>query len=196
MSSCLNMNDPQKQSEYVEVYNLFEKSLVDHIPNKLPNNKISTTWSRPDYYSELGKYSDIPNQSHISVLTQIRNKEKYVELKRKYTKGAKYIKSTKDNCFGIIRTYEKNIDNSIDTTCEPIVPVPEFAIFEYGENNEDWVQIEKGQIIILDCKSGNYTGVDKIKPNTEMPKGFQNGFSKGLTFNDPKQTIEYWLVIW
>lgn len=196
MSSCINMNDPQKQSEYVEVYNLFDKSLVDHIPNKLPNNNISTTWSRPDYYLELGKYSDIPNQSHISVLTKISDNEKYTELKRKYSENAKFINSTNDKCLGIIRTYETDIDNSIDTTCERIIPVPEFAIFEYGKNNEDWIKIENGDVIILDYKSGNYTGAKNIKPNMEMPKKIQNGYSKGLTFNNQKQTVEYWLIIW
>jgi len=194
--SCLNMNDPESQAKYIECYNLFDKELVDHFPSKLPNNQIGYGFSNPEYYSELRKYSDIPNHSDIYLTKKISSKEKYKELKKKYSKNAKYINASNSKCFAIIRTYETNIDNKYDTTCNELYPVPEFAIFEYGENNKNWIRIENGQIIILDFKSGNYTSSKKIKPNREMPKEFQNGYSKGLTFNDQKQTIEYWLIIW
>lgn len=190
------MNDPERQSKYIESYNLFDKELVDHFPNKLPNNQFGYGYSNPEYYSELGKYSDLPNHSDIYLTTKISSIEKYEKLKRKYSENAKYVNSSNSKCFAIIRTYETNIDNKYDTTCNELFPVPESAIFEYGKNNEDWIKIENGQIIILNYKSGNYTGVEKIKPNSEMPKELQNGYSKGLTFNDQKQTIKYWLIIW
>jgi len=194
--SCLNMNDPESQAQYIECYKSFDKELVNHFPSKLPNNKIGYGFSNPEFYSGLGKYSDIPNHSDIYLTTKISSREKYEELKKKYSDQAKYTNKINSKCFAIIRTYETKIDNKYDTTCKELFPVPEFAVFEYGDNNEDWVRIENGQIIILDCKSGNYTGIDNIRPNTEMPKEFQNGFSKGLTFNDQKQTIEFWLIIW
>ncbi len=49
-------------------------------------------------------------------------------------------------------------------------------------------------LYILDSKPGLYW--KGLKPNKYMPKGWKNGYSKGICVNEKKGIIIYWLIIW
>ncbi len=49
-------------------------------------------------------------------------------------------------------------------------------------------------IYVLDSKPGSYW--NGLKPSEHMPKGWENGFSKGVCVNTKKGIVIYWFVIW
>ncbi|WP_321333077.1 hypothetical protein [uncultured Bacteroides sp.] len=49
-------------------------------------------------------------------------------------------------------------------------------------------------IYILDSKPGLYW--KGLKPNKYMPKGWGNGYSKGVCINERRDIIIYWVIIW
>jgi hypothetical protein len=190
------MNDPERQAEYNNIYNQFDKSLVEHIPNIIPTTGTNYTMSSPGYYSRVNEFHDIPNHSKIFVTEIIPRLKKYNRIKDHYSRLAKYVINTSNECAAIIRTYENSkIINNCDS-CSIIYPIPEFAIYEYSSDNEEMKNLDDCEIVVLDCKEGNFTNEEAIEPNEEMPLGWKNGYSRGLTFNSRNQTIQYWLIIW
>jgi len=83
-------------------------------------------------------------------------------------------------------------------------PVPFFEKEEFeniGVNNESiYSQTNVSglsndfEIYILESKSGLYW--KGLKPNEYMPKGWKNGYSKGICINKKKSIIIYWLLVW
>lgn len=196
-NSCLNMNEPADQAEYIEVYKQFDPALVDHIPSKLPSNNIHHSWTRLDFYEGSGKYYDnIDNHAGIFVKVITGGLENFNKLKTSFSSQAKYSFKSNDSCIVVIRTYENEIITDSITHCNEIYPVPEFASYEYSSDGGRWGRMIDNDILILDCSAGNYTKLDSIKPNKRMPLGWENGYSKGITFDNKKQTIQYWTIIW
>lgn len=185
------MNDPESQAKYIECYNSFDKEMVKHIPNKLPNNQISHGWAPPKYIDEIGKYAGI----HLT--TKITSKKKYTESKRRLTKNAKHIGKSTDKCYYIVKTYGELVDTDIDTNYKEFFPVPQYAVYNTsGDYDTKWSRQENRVVAILDCESGDYLNRKKLKSKESMPAEWENGYSKGYTFNDKEQTIMYWLIIW
>ncbi len=49
-------------------------------------------------------------------------------------------------------------------------------------------------IYVLGSKPGLYW--KGLNPNKYMPKGWENGYSKGICINEKKDIIIYWIIIW
>lgn len=49
-------------------------------------------------------------------------------------------------------------------------------------------------IYVIDSKSGNYW--KGLEPLDYMPKGWKNGYSKGICVNKKERVVIYWLIIW
>lgn len=184
------MNDPESQAKYIECYNSFNKEMVKHIPNKLPNNQISHGWAPPMYIDEIGKYAGI----HLT--TKITSKKKYTESKRRLSKNAKHIGKSTDKCYYIVKTYGELVDTDIDTNYKEFFPVPQYAVYTSADYDTKWSRQENRVVAILECESGDYLNRKKLKSKESMPAEWENGYSKGYTFNDKEQTIMYWLIIW
>ena len=85
---------------------------------------------------------------------------------------------------------------AVDNSYKNLYPIPQYAIYKEKNHNNKWNIQKNSDVIILDYKSiDTYKGV-KLKPKKNMPHEWENGYSKGYTFNDSYQTINYWLIIW
>ncbi len=189
VSSCLNIIDPKNQVRYIECYNSFEQSLVDHIPNKLPNNLINHSWAPPRHITEYEQYAQIS-------LTLLYPQRKFQEIRESFIKNAKYVGNSNDSCFVIVETIGEIADSQHDSIhCNELVPVSQNALYNYDgeEVSERKLNIE---LVILDYESGIFVDSDELKPRESMPAGLKNGYSKGLAIDNNKQTIKYWLIIW
>lgn len=185
------MNDPKRQSEYTENYNSFEKDMVAHFPIKLTNNFISSSWSSPKNVNEYGLYGG------IHLLTKISSNENYKKLKTKLTRNAKHIGRSNDKCYMVVKTHGDLLDADFDkNSCKELFPVPQYAIYKSDDFDVNWSRQKGSDIVILDCKSGDYMNREKIQTKIKMPNEWKNGYSKGYTFNDKEQTLMYWLIIW
>ena len=189
--SCINLNDPRHQAEYIQCYNSFQKEMVEHIPNKLPNNQISHGWAPPKHIDVIGNYAG------IHLVTKIASKSDYLNHKAKLSSNIKFKGLSTDTCFIIVKTYGELLNSDFDkNNCENLYPIPQYAIYKYDNFDLKWSRQENSDVIISDCKSGDYLNRDVLKPKEGMTPEWEKGYSKGFTFNDKEQTINYWIIIW
>lgn len=191
LNSCINTNKPEIQASYIQGYNSFPKAMVNHIPNKLPNNRITFSVSFPASLTEYNLYAG------IYLLTKISSRDKYLKLKKKLSSKVEYTGSSTDNNFIIVRTGGELLNSkTVDRSSINSYPIPQYAIYTKNKNNDKWKIQENSDVAILDCKSiHTFKGV-KLKPKKDMPNEWKDGYSKGYTFNDSTKTIKYWLIIW
>ena len=189
VSSCLNMIDPENQARYIESYNSFDKSLVDHMPKKLPNNLTNHSWAPLKHITEYGQYAEIS-------VTLLYPKRKLQEIKESFIKNAKYVGASNDSCFVIVETIGRIANSQHDSIyCNELIPVSQNALYNY-ESEEVSERKSNIELVVLDFESGIFVDSDKLKPRESMPAGLKNGYSKGLAIDNNKQTIKYWLIIW
>lgn len=78
ISSCVNMNDPTRQAEYIQTFKTYNPSLTTHIPGKIPNNMVGYGFS-----------SNIKgNYSHFYIKTKESSKKLFF-YKKEISKCAK-----------------------------------------------------------------------------------------------------------
>jgi hypothetical protein len=186
------MNRPEDQARYINCYKSFDKELVKHLPEKLPNNVLSHGLSLPDYLDE-----SYHNYAGIHLLEKIYKKSEYQEIKREYIKVASFIGTTSDTCYLIIKTfYESKIKDRNHSDCDEVIPIPQYVLFESENHLEIIGKKQDRDILVLDFSPKDCLNRANPQPKERMPEKWENGYSKGLTFNDKEQTIEYWLIIW
>jgi len=185
------MNDPERQATYISHLKLFDKNLVNHFPKKLPNGYFSSNMSSPNSIGEYGNYSGI----QISV--KYRSKSELNNLSSKYTKQAKYNGKLTDSCLFLVQTSREIVKLEYDLKrSSEFIPVSQDAfydtdgLYDKGKRNEDL------NILVLDWSKKDVLDREMPIPREELPPGWENGFSKGLCFNEKDQTIIYWLIIW
>ncbi len=166
--SCLNINDAKSQVGYFENKKSFDKELVRHFPKKLTNNFLES------YYGG--------NNFHLRIL--IKSSDKYRKLKKQLIKKSKIVKKSTDSCFQIITSKEKQKTFDFNE----LLPVPQDIISEFTSANEKRKMLNN-EIAFIDFKSGIYK-------KDSLTEKWKNGYSKGYAFDDIKQTITYWLIIW
>ena len=189
--SCLNMNDPKSQVDFIDCRDSYDSTLVRFIPKKIPNNMISFS------ISSLGNLSGEEDNTGIDLTIKITNNEKYIEIKKQYLKQAKFIGISQDSCLLVIRTNcEINSEYNNSNKCEQLVPVPQYTIYEIHDSIKDRRIERDKQIIILDFASGDFAKRKTLKQRKDLPVKWNNGYSTGITANDKEQTIMYWLIVW
>ncbi len=186
LQSCLNLTDPEHQAEYIESYRSFDKELVDHFPKKIPNNWTHISYGSPEYINEWS------NTTGLSLKIQITAKEKFKRLKNQLEEEAKEIKNSVDSCLLIVDSKESQ--NTLN--CNSYYPIPQETIFDYDDKNDKWLRLENCEIALLDYKSGIFIENKYLTAKETLPENWKNGYSKGYSFNNSKQTIMYWLIIW
>ena len=187
--SCLNMVEPKYQAEYIEIYNSFDKELINHFPKKLPNNYIASKLMSPKMISNDFNYIDI----YLKI--QISSQKKYQIKKNNLIKKANIMKKADDSCLLIIKyDWKKNDLNQDISSCDILFPVPYSAVYNYDRDKGIYKKQKKNEIAIIDYKPRKL--MEDLIIKEKLPKNWKNGYSKGYTFNDNNQTITYWLVIW
>jgi len=191
LSSCLNMNDPKDQAQYIQTRKSFDSTLVRFLPRKLPNNQIGYSWSSPEYFSENNEYAG------MNVSTRFSSREEYLKVKLQYIRKAMYVKNSSDSCLLVIKTFgllKKDYYNA--DKCGKLLPVSQDAVCAYNEIDSKWTRLKKTDIIILDYKLGDFRHRKDKSENVNLPKGYTEGYSTGISANDKDLTIQYWLIIW
>lgn len=187
--SCLNMVEPKHQAEYIEIYNSFDKELINHFPKKLPNNYIASGLMSPKMISSNYNYINI----YLKI--QIPTRKKYELKKKSLIKKTNVTKNSDDKCLLVIKYDLRKIDLNKDiSNCDTLFPVPYEAVYDYNRDEEIYKKQKNNEIALIDYKPGKLMKDLMIKEN--LPEKWRNGYSKGYTFNDKNQTITYWLVIW
>jgi len=180
------MTEPEHQAQYIESYKSFNKELISHFPKKVPNNCISATYGSPKYINEYSSFTE------FSLTIQISSKEKFEKLKSQLEKDAKVIKNSMDSCLIIVDSKE----NQNTMSCDKYYPIPQETIFEYDNKNDKRLRLENCEIALIDYKSGIFIKSKYLTRKESLPENWENGYSKGYAFNNNKQTIMYWLIIW
>lgn len=191
LTSCLNMNEPKEQAQYINCYNSFDSSLVNLIPNKIPNSFVSLGYASLDYFNEIDDYAGM----HIT--TKIANEDELKVLRNKYSKKAKSINNSVDSCLIVINTYgklEKGVQGNYDFI-NPI-PVPQYGICIANDSTHLWERIKDVEIIIVDFQFTDLLKRPESKKRKDLPLGLSTGFSKGITLNKTNMTIQKWLIVW
>lgn len=178
------MTEPERQAQYIESYKSFDKEMVSHFPNKLPNNWIHVSQGSPKYINEYR------SNTELSLEIRIVSKEKFEELKKELIANVKIVKNSSDSCLLVVDSKEnQNLSNS-----DSYYPIPQKTIYDF--EFEKWIKQENCEVALINYKSGKFVESDYLTAKEYLPENWRNGYSKGYSFDNNKQTIMYWLIIW
>ena len=184
LQSCLNQTDPEHQAQYIESYKSFNKEMVSHFPKKIPNNWIHISQGSPKYINE---YS---NSTEFNLEIRVTSKEKFERLKKELIADAKIVKNSVDSCFLLVDSKEnQNLAN-----CKSYYPIPQETICDF--DFDKWIKQENCEVALIDYKPGIFVESKYLTEKEHLPENWKNGYSKGYSFDNSKQTIMYWLIIW
>ena len=62
--------------------------------------------------------------------------------------------------------------------------------------SDKWVNQENCEVALIDYKSGKFLKSEYLTTKEYLHENWRNGYSKGYSFDNSKQTIMYWLIIW
>ncbi len=178
------MTDPEHQAQYIESYKSFDKEMVSHFPKKLPNRWIHLSQGSPKYINEYN------SKAELNLEIRITSKQKFEELKKELNANAKIVKNSSDSCLLVVDSKEKqNLSN-----CDNYYPIPQETIYDF--ESDKWVKQENCEVALIDYKSGKFLKSEYLTAKEYLHENWRNGYSKGYSFDNSKQTIMYWLIIW
>lgn len=180
--SCINMNNPLDQAQYIEERGKFDKSLVKLFPDRLPNNMVSFGFTQP--------YERIPGGLHLTI--KYFSGEEYLQNKMRYAKQSRYHTNSKDNCLFIVDEYE----GMNQKKCENFCPVPARAIFGKDLYDKTRGRLPDSEVFFIDIRPGDFIKDGKNHSRVDLPANWLHGYSTGITTNDNNRTIQFWLVAW
>lgn len=184
LQSCLNMTEPEHQAQYIESYKSFDKEMVSHFPKKIPNNWIHLSQGSP---KNINEYS---SNAELSLEIRITSKQKFEELKKELIANAKIVKISSDSCLLVVDSDEKQNLSNYDNYC----PIPQETIYDF--ESDKWIKQENCEVALIDYKSGKFVESEYLTVKEYLPENWRNGYSQGYSFDNSKQTIMYWLIIW
>lgn len=191
ISSCINMNEPKQQAEYINCLNSFDTSLVRFMPKKIPNNMISMGYASLDFLGDPNDYAG------IYLTTKIHSIESYIEMRDKFINQALFVKNSLDSCLIIIPTYGELQESYIDTqNCTSVLPVPQYGICMANDSTHIWERKTQEKIIILDYGFKDVLNRKNTNRGKDLPIDYAKGYSTGISVNDTDLTIQYWLIVW
>lgn len=199
LAFIISCNSQSVSKIILEKYSLMKKEFndkdVDHFPNSItfPYNLIENkNKSKNDICLLLYQY-DAEEKDIDSVLTK--------------NAIAKY--DSDNECLLIVNRFQtlenRDFDIEVEITdstkinrnCyKGLYPIPSFIDYQYP-NAENDIKLDKDfKIYVLEAKPGNFYKKFNLSPNPQMPKEWENGFSKGIAISKSKKTIIYWSIIW
>ncbi len=186
LNSCLNLTEPEHQAQYIESYKSFKSEFVSHFPKKKPNNWISASYGSPKYINEYSSSSTTEFSLEISVTS----KEKYEKLKKELIASSNIVKNSLDSCFLLVDSKEnQNLAKS-----DIYYPIPQETIYDF--DFDKWIIQKDCEVALIDYKPGIFVESEYLTAKEHLPENWRNGYSKGYSFDNSKQTIMYWLIIW
>lgn len=186
LHSCLDMNDPELQAEYIMALKTYNSSLTKHIPPKIPNNQIGYGFS----FASVDSYSSF-------YIRTIEKKDKYYSIKEKYINESKSIVSSKDTSIVVYESIDKLIDSlKLDNKIFNYKVVPQELYVDYTEYYTSKLIDYKFDIIMLDSKFDSLPSkIDYVKLESN-DGALANNFFRGVAFYDNDLVITYWVITW
>lgn len=182
LGSCINMNEPQSQSQYIACRDNFDKRLVRLFPDRLPNSMLGFEFSAPD--------ENTPGR--LGLLKKYFLGNEYAEAKAEYFKQAKHKKMSTDQCFVLI-----DGDGGLhQEKCEDFYPIPTAAIFENSSDRKSKGRLPASEVILVAMEAGIFLEDTNNHSRYNLPENWTHGYSTGVTTNDEDKTIQIWLVVW
>ncbi len=176
----------------------FDSTLVNHFHNALNSTDNLTVSNTNSEKNDVGLFLFEYNLSSNSIK----------DLEKKIIQKNKSVYTNKDLCLLVVNRFETirtkdslemvEIKDSslIDKPCyKKLLPILNFIDFSIANNLDFWKD-ENFQIYVLNAESCNFYKKFDLEPNPQMPKGWENGFSKGVAINKTKKTVIYWSIIW
>ena len=186
LNSCINMNDPKYQAEYIRVRKTYNEYLTNHIPAKIPNNvygyHFSSNWKK--------------GYSYFILRTKEKSK-KYYSIKNRYINSNSTKKLSNDTILIKVTQQEFNTDSlGLKYAGTHYLIVPK-ELYEGINQDYQTMPIDYNfDIVILDCKySSLISKMDYNNLNTNDGILAKN-YSKGIAFYDKDLVITYWVITW
>ncbi len=191
LSSCINMNDPKIQADYIRCYNSFDSTLVEFFPDRLPNSFIGYGFASLEFLDDRNDYAGI----HIT--TKAAKSQNYIQERNKYKTQARAIHDSMDSSLLVINTYGQLHERTQGNMgCSTHIPVPQYALCEANDSTHLWERVEGLEIMVIDWGFKDILNRSSSKLRKDLPMEFSAGYSKGITFNSNNRTIQRWLIIW
>lgn len=187
-------------NDYLETKKEVDSWLVKHFPSLL-NGEISVHIN-----------SKIESKNNIGFYLYEYNVElsKLKKIQAISEKSAVAHYKMEDTLIFVINRFETlqtdyngkipKIDDSLyvdSTLYARLYPVPNFIGYEKPVKTKNGIWLPTGfDLYVLEAKSGDYCTEFDLKENFQMPKGWKNGFSRGIAINEKEKTIIYWGVLW
>ena len=196
-----NLKCNSQSRDYESQLKKIPSFLIDHFPDKLQDDERSrfttntdTTSKCIDYilveygenavqrfqknnlrYEEIGRF----NAGDTNIITIIRETVTYwnPEKKRYYTDSMQNKKR-----YLPIPFFERESESFSKE------PQAIYSDKTYSGLSDDFI------IYVYEFKPGKYW--EGLKTVDYMPKGWENGFSKGVAFSKSKNVVIYWFVVW
>lgn len=190
----------QSLIKYLEYRREFDHWLVKHFPNDFSGETFSFSSSKNFTKHDMGFYLYEYDVS-ISALQA---------LQKRVEKKAVAHYQTDDSLLFVINRFEtlktdyersipkiKNLLYIDSSLFAGLYPVPNFLEYEKPISTRNGIWLPKDfDLYVLEAKSGVYCKEFDLKENFQMPKGWKNGFSRGVAINKKDRTVIYWGVLW
>lgn len=195
-------NQPNTSQFYLEKKKDYEKKFVDQFPEKVSSSSDSNRVFSYRYESK----NDVALMLYEYGLPE--NELKLVGNRSQKQAVATY--NYLDSCLLIVNRFEtkKTMDNYelpdikdstlLDKECyHNKLPIPNFIIYEGDNGNPNFGLDNSFKIYVFEAKKKkSWLKEFNMKPAYQMPKQWQNGYSKGIAISEKKKTVIYWTVIW
>lgn len=188
----------EMNKKYIEAKSFFDDKFVEHFPEELNSNVLSTSESIS------------PEAELIELMvTNKVSKEEYKNLIKKNEKIAIAAYNCSDTCLLIInrfankQNYSYNITLSkqdsalINLDCyQNLYPIPNFWHNDFLTEETNCRLPNDFRIFVIDAKPGKFLEDQYLTDGKYMPSDWKNGFSKGVAISEKRNVVIYWLVIW
>lgn len=210
-SNTSNILKKEQSKSYHEQKSKFDSLFISQFPNELELDSLSTAPSNEDVEKNdvgLYLYEYGISESKIDAIVVNLNKETFI---------AKY--SSNDTCLFVINPFQVRVDfdkmskEELKNYKEPELPndykkevlrkckdskypVPNFVDY-INPIKRVGIKLDSDfDIYVIEAKAGLFFKKYDLIPDKQMPKKWENGYSRGIAINKEKRTVIYWSAIW
>lgn len=190
----------ESNNEKLQRYKVdFEESLIDQFPDMIPYTDVdiisNTNASKNDIGLLLYEYGV--------------DKKDIKNIRKKIEKSSIAKYKSKDSCLLVVNRFETDetyrnyevvdVIDSLEVNKEcanQLYPIPNFIATNYSKGENGLKLDDSFEIYVLNAKAGNHFKRFEVQPSPQMPKQWQNGYSKGIAISEKNKTVIYWSIIW
>lgn len=184
---------PEKQEYYERLKRNFEPEQIDHFPEKLVS-EVATI----QFLQEIEK-----NDINL-MLYEFELSDKQIKLIREKFDAVQGVKKYHSSDSNLLYVTSNMPDVSIglrqkhNLNSRPKTSLPIVALSNYPLDNPEFDKMANGEfdIYVVDAKPDKVKKYSDLPPNPNMPSGWQNGISKGVSINEKDKVVVFWTVIW